>query len=101
MQSRDAIHAAEVWAATKDEAGVFFENGLLLPGYAIRFDFEHAPVGAAPCGDDRAVASDAHLRGACALDGCGVAPEVEDVDITVAAPATATVRMVHAFGGSG
>src|SRR5437667_287879 len=101
MQSRDAIHAAEVWAATKDEAGVFFENGLLLPGYPIRFDFEHAPVGAALCGDDRAVANDAHLRGVFGLDGFGIVPEVEAVDITVVEPETDMMRMVHAFAGAG
>src|SRR3989442_12232972 len=83
MQSRDAIHAAEVWAATKDEAGVFFENGLLLPGYPIRFDFEHAPVGAALSGVDPRAANDAHLRGVFGLDGLGIGPEDVADDINV------------------
>src|SRR5207253_3611941 len=81
LQRGDAIDAAEFGIAAEDEAGAFLQDELLLAGDPVRVDYEFATVGTAGGGDDRAMEDAAHFGGVFGLDGGGIVPEVEAINV--------------------
>src|SRR5258708_39161933 len=83
LQRGNAVDAAEIGATTKDEAGVFLQNELLLAADPVGVDFQLSLIGAAHCQRDRPMANVALLRGIFHLNCFRVVPEIEAVDVAV------------------
>jgi len=75
-----------------NKSRVFFQNELLLTGDPVGFDFELASVGTALGQRNGAMPNVAHLGSVLGLDGFGVVPEIETIDVPVVKPDSDMVR---------
>ena len=84
-------------AAKEEIAGRLGENLLANTCDPDRVDDKFAAIGAAPSGDYFRLQDRAHLGAIFRLDGIGVVPEIESIDIAVVEPHAGVVRVVDTF----
>src|SRR5271168_1709706 len=94
------VDAAEAGAAAEHEACVFLEQDFFVESDPSGFYFQLALLRAALGSDDRAVNYRSHLGSILGLDGVGIVPEIEAVDVFVVEPKAGVMRMIDAFTGA-
>src|SRR6266852_2046449 len=96
----DAVDAEEIGGAAEDETGMLLQDWPLLAGDPVSFNFQLALLRAAFRQRDCAMTDVAHFGGVLGLDGFGVVPEIEAVNVAVVEPQAGVVRMVDALAGA-
>ncbi len=97
LEGYDQIDDSGVFATREDVTRGLLENVLVLAGCPNGIDGQFPLFGAALRGNDRLMVNRAHLGAVFRLDGVGVVPEIEAVDIAVVEPEAGVMRMVDSF----